>query len=54
MIKFQKLWCTHRICNNCGTEEEVREIKVANFNIALCKKCRNELKELLEGEENDY
>ena len=53
MIKFQKLWCDHRSCNNCGTEEGIREIKVANFSIALCRKCRNKLKELLEEEEND-
>lgn len=53
MIEFQKLWCTHRICNNCVSKEEVKEIKITNFSIALCKKCRNKLKELLEEEEND-
>lgn len=55
MIKFQKLWCNHRRCNNCDAEEKIKEIKIANFSIALCKKCRNELKELLEdeGKRND-
>ena len=50
MIEFQKLWCAYRRCNNCGVEEEVKEIKIAGFSVALCKKCRNELKELLEEE----
>ncbi len=55
MIEFQKLWCICRACNNCNAEEEIKEIKIAGFSIALCKKCRNELKELLEdeGKRND-
>lgn len=53
MIKFQKIWCICRVCNNCNAEEEIKEIKVANFSIALCRKCKNELKELLEGEEKN-
>ena len=29
MIEFQKFWCTHRICNNCDTEEGIRDIEEA-------------------------
>ena len=55
MIKFQKTWCIRKVCNNCNAEEEIKEIGIAGFSIALCKKCRNELKELLEdeGKRND-
>lgn len=53
MIKFQKTWCICRVCNNCNAEEEVEEIKIAGFSVALCKKCRNKLKELLEEEEKN-
>ena len=50
MIKLQKLWCRNRVCNNCDVEEGVKEIKIAGFSVALCKKCRNKLKESLEEE----
>lgn len=49
MIKFQKTWCICRVCNNCNAEEEVKEIGIAGFSIALCKKCRNKLKEFFEN-----
>ena len=34
MIEFQKLWCAYRRCNNCGVEEEVKEINNKDIKVS--------------------
>lgn len=59
MIEMSDIMPPYRKCNSCGSGEDVREIKISfvldshsvGSVIALCKKCRKELEEVLRGAE---
>jgi len=44
--------CDDRCCNECHSQENVKEIKVGGMVIALCNDCREKLLEIL-SKEND-
>ena len=61
MIEMSKALPSYRICGSCRGQNDVREIKVSaildTFScgtvIALCKDCREELIEVLKGDNDE-
>lgn len=38
------------ICNECGSDYNVKCVIIGSMSVILCEKCRGQLKELLEQE----